>query len=61
MSVTEMIRELPRLSLAERRELTNKLLELEPEKEALDMCDYLADEALQMLDKVEEDAHRAQG
>jgi hypothetical protein len=62
MSVTEIMREIPRLSLTERRMLTNKLLELEPGREALEMCDQLAGEALQILDRMEEDdAHRAQG
>jgi hypothetical protein len=62
MSVAEIIREIPRLSLPERRMLTNKLLELEPGRETLEMCDQLADEALQILDRMEEDdARRIQG
>ena len=59
MSVAEIMREIPRLSLPERRMLANKLLELEPERETLAMCDSLADEALQILDRMEEsDARR---
>lgn len=57
-----MIRELPQLSLADRRRLSHKLIELEPERDALDMCDSLTDEMLQLLDKREdEDARCAQG
>ena len=59
MSVAEIMQEIPRLSLAERRMLTNKLLELEPERGAIEACDHLADEALQILDQMEdEDARR---
>lgn len=62
MSVAEIMQEIPHLSLPERRMLTNKLLELEPERETLEMCDQLADESLQILDRMEEDdAHRIQG
>lgn len=62
MSVTEIMQEIPRLSLPERRMLTNKLLELEPGREVLELCDQLADEALQVLDRMEEDdARRVQG
>jgi hypothetical protein len=52
MSVTEIIREISHLSLPERRMLTNKLLELEPGRETLEMCDQLADESLQILDQM---------
>jgi len=42
--------------------LTNKLLELEPGREILEMCDQLADESLQILDRMEEDdGRRVQG
>jgi hypothetical protein len=62
MSVAEIMQEIPHLSLPERRMLTNKLLELEPGRETLEMCDQLADEALQILDRMEEDdARRIQG
>ena len=60
--MAEIMQELPRLSLPERRMLTNKLLELEPGRETLEMCDQLADEALQILDRMEEDdARRTEG
>jgi hypothetical protein len=62
MSVAEIIQEIPRLSLAERRMLANKLQELEPDRETIDMCDHLADEALQILDGMEQDdARRTKG
>jgi hypothetical protein len=62
MSVAEIIQEIPRLSLPERRMLANKLLELEPGREALDLCDQLTGEALQTLDRMEEDdGRRIQG
>jgi hypothetical protein len=58
MSVSEIMREIPHLSLPERRMLTNKLLELEPGRESLEMCDRLADEAMQILDRMEDDDAR---
>jgi hypothetical protein len=62
MSMTEIIEELPRLTLAERRALCTRIQELEPERDALDTCDALTLEAMQMLDKVEDDdARRVQG
>lgn len=62
MSLTEIIQEIPRLSLPERRILTNKLLELEPGREDIEMCNEVADQALQILDRMEdEDVRRKQG
>jgi hypothetical protein len=62
MSVTEIMQEIPRLSLLERRMLTNKLLEMEPGRETLEMCDQLAVETMQVLDRMEEeDGRRLQG
>lgn len=62
MSVAEIMREIPRLSLPERRMLTNKLLELEPGRETLEMCDQLTNESLQILDRMEDDdGRRLQG
>jgi hypothetical protein len=62
MSVTEILEELPRLSLHERRELCTRIQELESERDALDLCDTLSLEAMQVLDRrEEEDAQRAQG
>ncbi len=62
MSVAEIIQEIPRLSLAERRMLATKLLELEPDREAMALCDHMTDEALLVLDRMEDDdAHRSTG
>ena len=62
MSVAEIIQDILQLSLAERRLLTNKLLELEPGREILETCDQVGDESLQILDRMEEDdACRVQG
>ncbi len=62
MSMAEIIQEIPHLSLAERRMLAAKIVELEPDRETLDICDHLADEAMQVLDRLEEDdARRAKG
>jgi hypothetical protein len=58
MSVAEIMQEIPRLSLAERRMLTNKLLELEPDRETLETCNRATDEALKILDQMEEDDAR---
>ena len=55
MSLNEIIEELPRLSLHERRSLVRKLIDLEPGREDLEKCDRLADEAMQMLDQMEVD------
>jgi hypothetical protein len=62
MSVAEIMQEIPRLTLPERRMLANKLLELEPGRETLETCNQLTDESLQILDRMEEDdARRLQG
>jgi hypothetical protein len=62
MSIAQILDELPRLTLAERRELSTRIQELEPEHEALDLCDALALESVQILDRMEEDdARRMQG
>jgi hypothetical protein len=58
MSMTEIIDELPRLTLAERRTVCARIQELEPDRDALDACDALSLEAVQMLDKMEEDDAR---
>ena len=42
--------------------LAAKIVELEPDRETLDTCDHLADESMQVLDRMEEDdARRSQG
>jgi hypothetical protein len=60
MSMTEILEELPRLSLAERRELSRQLIALEPEREDLVLCDAAARAGFAMLDEMEaEDEGRA--
>lgn len=58
MSMAEIIDELPRLTLAERRALCTRIQQLEPEQEMLDLCDTLAFEAVQILDRMEEEDAR---
>ncbi|MEW6304672.1 MAG: hypothetical protein AB1705_14445 [Verrucomicrobiota bacterium] len=62
MSASEIIRELPRLSDAERRAIRRRLAELAEENEAVRLCDATTLEAAQQLDKMEdEDERHAQG
>ncbi len=59
MSLVEIIEELPRLTLAQRRVLCAKIQELESEHTELELCNQVADEALLILDQMEEkDARR---
>jgi hypothetical protein len=53
MSRVEILEELPRLSLSERRALSRKLIELEPEREDNEICDAMAREGFAMLDQME--------
>ena len=55
MSAAEIIAELPRMSVRERREIARRLLELEADADALRMADEIADQAFQILDKMEGD------
>ena len=55
MSAAEIIAELPRMSVRERREIARRLLELEADAEALRMADEVADQSLQILDQMEDD------
>jgi hypothetical protein len=60
MSMVEILEELPRLSPSERRALSRKLIELEPEHEDNEICDAMAREGFAMLDQMEaEDAANA--
>jgi len=43
MSAAEIIAELPRMSVRERREIARRLLELEADADALRMADEIAD------------------
>ena len=53
MSTAEIIAELPRMSVAERREIARRLVELEADAEALKIADQTADESFRILDQME--------
>ena len=53
MSFSEILEEIPKLSLAERREISLQVLSLEPEDEDLAICDHTASEGFAMLDLLE--------
>jgi hypothetical protein len=53
MSTTEILNELPKLSQRERREILNRLIELDEDAELLAERCHQADEAFQLLDKME--------
>ena len=55
MSAAEIIAELSRMSVRERREIAQRLLELEADAEALRMADEVADQGFQILDQMEDD------
>ncbi len=56
MSASEIIKELPKLSEAERRAVLNKLRELASQDEDVCLCDQAADEQAAKLDRLEEAA-----
>jgi hypothetical protein len=59
MSAAEIVKELPKLTEAERRAVREKLVELAAENEAVALCDQAALEGAMMLDRMEdEDANR---
>jgi hypothetical protein len=53
MSFSEILEEIPKLSLIERREIFLQVLSLEPEEEELAICDHTASEGFAMLDLME--------
>ena len=53
MSASEIIAELPKLSVAERRRLARAIFDLETEAELLRDCDKRANERFAMLDLME--------
>jgi hypothetical protein len=53
MSMVEILEELPRLSASERRALSRKLIELEPEREENEICDAMARQGFALLDQME--------
>jgi hypothetical protein len=55
MSAAEIIAELPRMSIRERREIARRLQELEADADALRMADETADQGFQILDQMEND------
>ena len=62
MSTSEILNELPKLSLAERRTIFYRLMELDEDAEILEQRDRQADEAFQMFDALEaEDAENEAG
>ena len=56
MSASEIIKELPKLSEAERRAMLDKLRELAVRDEDVRMCEQTADEQAAQLDRLEEAA-----
>jgi hypothetical protein len=55
MSAAEIIAELPRMTVRERREIARRLFDLEAGAEALRTADETADQAFQILDQMEGD------
>lgn len=55
MSAAEIIAELPKMSVPERREIARRLLELEADAGALRTADEIADQGFQILDQLEGD------
>ena len=55
MSAAEIIAELPRMSLPERREIARRLLDLEKDADVLRAADETADQGFQILDQMEGD------
>jgi hypothetical protein len=53
MSFSEILEEIPKLSLIERREIFLQVLSLEPEEEDLAICDHTASAGFAMLDLME--------
>lgn len=53
MSFSEILEEIPKLSLTERREIFLQVLSLEPEEEDLAICDQAASEGFAMIDLME--------
>lgn len=55
MSTAEIINELPKLSISERREIIKRLIELEEGQDAIQFAYESANIAFQMLDEMEEE------
>jgi hypothetical protein len=55
MSAAEIMAELPRMTVRERREIARRLFDLQADAEALRTADETADQAFQILDQMEGD------
>jgi len=55
MSAAEIMAELSRMTVRERREIARRLFDLEADAEALRTADETADQAFQILDQMEGD------
>ena len=55
MSVAEIIEELPKLTVADRRAVRRRLMDLADANEDVALCDAMALEGAQMLDQMEAD------
>jgi transcription elongation GreA/GreB family factor len=55
MSAAEIMAELPRMTVRERREIARRLVELEADVDALRTADETADQGFQILDQMEGD------
>jgi hypothetical protein len=55
VSAAEIIAELPRMSVRERREIARRLWELETDSDILRTADETADQGFQILDQMESD------
>ena len=53
MSMAEIIKELPKLTHHQRRELCRKIVEMEVEGESIALCDEAARQGFVMLDQLE--------
>lgn len=53
MSISEIIDELPKLSHSQRRELCQRIIDLEQERANIQICDQVAVEAFSELDRME--------
>ncbi len=60
MSAAEILKELPKLTEAERRAVRQKLLELAQVNEAVALCDQAALEGARMFDRMEDGDARSQ-
>lgn len=60
MSAAEIVQELPKLTEAERRAVSQKLLELAAENEDVRLCNQAALEGARLLDRMEDKDVRRQ-